>query len=403
MTHTGIPILRLKQGRERVITRGHPWIFSGAVENLEAPLDVGAEVRVESHDGQPLGRALVNPNATLCARMYSHHDEPIHDDFLFRRMDEALRLRDRLFGAGSASLSQSNAYRLLFSEADGLSGLIADRYADVLSVRVSAAALVPRLDALLYHLRSRTGVERMVVRADAADAEREGFDAEEVKRHSTTDNGTTEIMEHGLRFMADILKGQKTGFYLDQRDNRKAVAEWCRDRRVLGAYCYTGAFETHAAAAGAVSITGVDLSEPALDRARHHLRAHAPDVPADFIRGDVPGVLRSFRDKRAAFDLIVLDPPRFVSHEKNKPKGMRAYKDINRLAMLLLSPGGLLATFSCSGLMTISDFDTATEWAARDAGRTVQQIGRYTQPPDHPVRIGFPESEYLKGVLCRVL
>lgn len=159
-------------------------------------------------------------------------------------------------------------------------------------------------------------------------------DAEDVKQRSTMDGGLTEIMEHGLRFMVDITQSQKTGFYLDQRDNRKAVSEWCRDRRVLGAYCYTGAV-------------------------------------------------------------------RFT--RKKKAKGMRAYKDINRLAMLLLSPGGLVATFSCSELISLSDFETAIEWAARDAGRTVQQIGRFTQPPDHPVRVGFPENEYLKGVLCRVL
>ncbi len=403
MSDSPIPILRLKKGREHVVAQGHPWIFSGAVEAVDGSLPVGAEVCVEAHDGHPLGRALLHPHASLCARVYAGPAVPLSDEFFCKRIDEALRFRDRLFGAGSASLSQSNAYRLLFSEADGLSGLIVDRYAEVLSVRVSAAVLLPRLDALLNHLRLRTGAERMIVRTDAGDAEREGIDAEDMARRSTTEDGITEIMEHGLRFQVDIGGGQKTGFYLDQRDNRKAVAEWCRDRRVLSAYCYTGAFETHAAVAGAASITGIDVSAPALDRARQHLRSHAPDVAAEYIQGDVPAVLRSFRDARKTFDLIILDPPRFVSHEKNKPKGMRAYKDINRLAMLSLAPGGLLATFSCSGLMTGPDFDTAIEWAARDSGRIVQQIGRYTQPPDHPVRIGFPESEYLKGVLCRIL
>ncbi len=402
MTTSGTPAIRLKKGRERIVLQGHPWIFSGAVEQLDTNMAVGTEADVLAYDGVWLGRALVHPSASLCARLYTRDEkEFINEELFCRRLDEAVRFRDRLFGAGSASLSQTNAYRLVFSEADGLSGLIVDRYADTLSIRVSAAVLVPYIDALIEHLRIRTGLDRVIVRTE--DADREGIDAQEVMKRTTCPPEKTEIIEHGLRFTVDVAGGQKTGFYLDQRDNRKAVAEWCRDRRVLSAYCYTGAFETHAAVAGAAMVTGVDVSQPALDLARYHVGKHAPDIPADFIPGDVPSVLRSFRDARKTFDLIILDPPRFVSHEKSKARGMRAYKDINRLAMLLLSPGGLLATFSCSGLMSGQDFDTAIAWAAQDAGRPIQQIGRFTQPPDHPVRIGFPQSEYLKGLLCRVL
>lgn len=399
-THT----IKLKAGREKMVRGGHPWIFSGAVAGARPDWPTGTVVEVLSHDGAWLGRGLWHADAALCARVYTQDEsEPLDEALFVRRLDIALRLRDRLFGAGSPTSAQHNAYRLVFSEADGLSGLIIDRYADLAAVRVSAAVMIPYLPALLQHLQERSGLAYWQISVEAGEVEREGLDESKLRALSNDDRDGVPIMEHGLSFTVDLGTGQKTGFYLDQRDNRKAVAEWCRDKRVCSAYCYTGAFEAHAAAAGAASITGIDSSGPALTRARQHLAEHAPHVPADYVQGDVPSVLRSFRDARRVFDVIILDPPRLVAHEKGKPRGMRAYKDINRLAMLLLSPGGILATFSCSGLMTTPDFDTAILWAAQDSGRVVQQMARLHQPPDHPVRVGIPETEYLQGKCLRVI
>jgi 23S rRNA (cytosine1962-C5)-methyltransferase len=212
----------------------------------------------------------------------------------------------------------------------------------------------------------------------------------------------TTIREHGLLFDVDLQAGQKTGFYLDQRESRRRVASYARGKTVLSCYCYSGAFEVHAAAAGASSIVGIDVSAAALQAARGHFSLNGLQTPVEYVEGDVPAVLRTFRDSRRSFDVIVLDPPRFVSSEAHKDKGMRAYKDINLLALKLLNPGGILATFSCSGLVSPEDLKTVLRWASYDAGRQVQILETLGQPPDHPILLSFPESEYLCGLICRV-
>ena len=396
---TGIVTVRLKPGREKPVLRGHPWVFSGAIASVEGTPAVGSFAEVHAHDGTWLARGLYHPDAMLSVRLYTRDEnEPIGVELFRRRLDAALRLREALFPP--ASRTETNAGRLVFSESDGLSGLTVDRYADVLVARIGAAALVPHIGPLLDYLAEQTGCP-IHVQAEPDAVEREGLDETVVQRLREPPAQTTvTIREHGRLFEVDLAAGQKTGYFLDQRDNRARVARYALGRRVLSAYCYTGSFEVHAAAAGATAITGLDRSEAALAKARRNHELNGTTVPMEYVRADVPEALRRYRDAGATFDLIILDPPRFVTNQAQKEKGLRAYKDINLLALKLLTPGGILATFSCSGLVRMEDFRMMLGWAAADSGRMVRILERLGQPADHPVLSIFSEGDYLKGLIC---
>ena len=356
----------------------------------------GDVVDVHAADGAWLARGFANPEQNLGIRLYTWNPgQPLDAAFFTSRVDAALALRERLFTG-----PETDSYRLVFSEADGISGLIVDRYADALAVQVGALGLVPLLDPILDHLSKKTGISRRVVSADREAVDREGIDASSVARCSTERNIAVRIRENGFQYDVDIGGGQKTGFYLDQRVNRQRVATYVAGRSVLSAYCYTGAFEVPAAAAGAREITGLDSSEPALAAARRHHELNRMTVPVTYVDADVPAQLRKYRDAARQFDVIILDPPRFVMNAGQKEKGLRAYKDINLLAIKLLAPGGILATFSCSGLVSLEDLKMTVRWAAKDAGRFVRFVETLGQPQDHPVAASFPEGEYLTGVVC---
>ena len=395
-------MVRLKRGRERPVAHGHPWIFSGAIEEVKGQASVGDVADVISHDGQWLARGLIHPDAALSVRLYIHQRECALDaGFFVACVERALAFREQLFGDAEVR-RKTNAYRLIYSESDGLSGLIVDRYADVLSVQISAKALLPFLDGILKFVKERTGIDRLHVVADEDSMEREKLDSSALPAAFPADTPPIRILENGFMFDVDLPSGQKTGFFLDQRVNRQRAASYARGRRVLSAYCYTGAFEVHAAAAGATKILGVDRSESALVRARENHALNRAGVPVEYLKANVPDALRRFRDAGETFDLIILDPPRFVANLFQVEKGLRAYKDINLLAMKLLTPGGILASFSCSGQVSATDFKTMIGWSSVDAGRNVKILETLSQPPDHPVLAVFPESEYLKGVICQV-
>ena len=396
-------VVHLKRDREKPVRHGHPWIFSGAIERWEgAPSGAGA-VDVVDAGGHWLARGLGHPDCNLAVRVFTRDaGQPMDEFLLARRLDAALELRAQQFGPVGLD-GDTNAYRLVFAEADGLSGLIIDRYADMFSVRVSAAGLAPFLPALLAHLNARTGIARWHVAAEREAVEREGVDPEAVAALSRGVTGPVRILERGFQYEVDLAGGQKTGFYVDQRENRVRTAAYARGRSVLSAYCYTGSFELHAAAAGALHITGLDASADALVRARAHHALNGLTVPLDYLEADVPVALRRFRDANRKFDMIILDPPRFVSHAAQKEKGMRAYKDINMMALKLLAPEGILATFSCAGLVTPDDLRLSVSWAAIDAQREVQVLETLGQPADHPILLAFPESAYLHGLIARVL
>ena len=399
----GAAVARLKHGREKHIVQGHPWVFSGAIAEWRGAPAVGAVTDVIAANGQWLARGLTHPAAALAVRLYTWQEaQALDEPFWAAALGRALARRRQLPGYDEGATAATNAWRLVFAESDGLSGLIVDRYAETLVVQVGSAALLRFLPGLLDELRRRTGATAVLVAAAGDDAAREGLDAVKLAALAVAPPaGPVRIREHGRQFDVDPGGGQKTGFFLDQRENRRRVAAYARGRRMLSAYCYTGAFEVQAAAAGAAEVLGLDRSEPALERARAHHRLNGLGAPAVYERADVPEALRRLRDAGRAFDLIVLDPPKFVANRAQLAKGLRAYKDINLLAMKLLAPGGILATFSCSGLVTPLDFRQMLGWAAVDAQRAVQILETLGQPPDHPVLAVFPESEYLKGAICR--
>jgi 23S rRNA (cytosine1962-C5)-methyltransferase len=389
----------LKRGRDKSVRHGHPWVFSGAVEQWKGGGEDGV-VAVLADGGAWLGWGLGVPGASLAVRLYSRdRGDVLGAEFFRRRLDRALALRERCF---SGRKDGTNACRLVYAEADGVSGFIADRYADVLSIQVSAKALVPFLADMVGFLKERTGCRRVCIVPTPDAADREGLDAEQLRPLGTDAAVSTEIVENGFRFRVHCGAGQKTGYFLDQRENRMRVAAWAGGRSVLSAYCYTGGFDVPAAAAGATSILGLDRSEAALEMARDNLRLNGSACPAEYRRADVPSAMRAMVKEHRRFGLIVLDPPRLVAASSQKEKGMRAYKDVNRLAMALLEPGGILASFSCSGLVSAADLKMAIGWAAVDTGRDVRIVETLGQPADHPVLAVFPESEYLKGVIAFV-
>ena len=394
-------VLRLKPGRDRSLRRRHPWVFSGAVARVEGPADASV-ADIVAADGVWLGRGLRHPTAELAARVLSwDRDAALDDAWIGRLIERALRRREETLAA-RAPARPTDAWRLVFAEGDGLSGLIVDRYADRLVVKVHARAWLPFLPGAIARLRGLTGARAVHVMAEPDAVRREGLAPEAVAALSDPIAPPIRIREDGLRFEADPLSGQKTGFFLDQRENRARVAAWARGRRVLSVYCYTGAFEVHAARAGAAEILGIDSSAPALERARRHHELNATACPVEYRKADGPEALRRLEAEGRAFDLIVLDPPRFVFGRAQMARGLRAYKDINRLAMKLLTPGGILATFSCSGLVSHEEFAALLGWAALDANREARVLEWLGQPFDHPILSTVPETAYLKGAICRV-
>lgn len=369
----------LKPRAEKAVRSGHPWIFSGAIDTWSTPPTEACVADIVSSGGEWLARGLAGGDTSIAVRIYTQNEtDQLDTDFFARRLDTAIAWREQLLYPAE---SETDSFRLCFSESDGLSGLIVDRYAGHASVESSTPLLAPHLPALVGVLNKR-GLQS-------------------VDRNDTT-HRMIEIKESGFTYRIDPGSGQKTGFYLDQRANRRRAASYAAGRRCLSAYCYTGGFEMHLARSGASTITGIDSSASAIELAKaNHVRNNSPVTP-DYVVGDVPGMLRKFRDSRTSFDMIVLDPPKFVANRHQLEKGLRAYKDINLLAMKLLTPGGILVTFSCSGWVKAAEFRTALDWAALDAGRNVQILEHLTQPPDHPILLSFPESDYLCGYIMRV-
>jgi 23S rRNA (cytosine1962-C5)-methyltransferase len=294
------------------------------------------------------------------------------------------------------------ALRLVHGEADGLPGFIVDRYADTLVAQVLSAGIERWRDLLADALVEQTGCARIYERSDADVRELEGLPVRTGVMRGDAPAVPLEIVEHGLRYAVDVLGGQKTGFYLDQRDNRHRIRELSAGREVLNCFCYTGGFSMAALAGGATSVVSVDSSGPALELARRNAQANGFEASrTEWIEADIFRYLRDARSQGRSFDLIVLDPPKFAPTEKHSPAAARAYKDINLNALKLLRPGGMLATFSCSGGVSADLFQKIVAGAAADAGASATILDRFHASPDHPVLLEFPEGEYLKGLLLR--
>ena len=388
--------LVLKKGRERSLKRRHPWIFSGAVERVVGKPGSGDTVEIRDSSGQPLALAAYSEKSQIRARAWTFDCEHSVDAAFFRlRLTKALALREGLEAA-----KHTNAMRLVHGESDGLPGLIVDRYADVLVAQFLAAGVERWREPILDALAELTGCEAIFERSDAEVRGLEDLPPRVGFARGNRAASRCPIVEHGLNFRVDVEQGQKTGFFLDQRENRQRVRALAAGREVLDGFCYTGGFSIAALAGGAARVTAVESSAAALEVARDNLAANVLDASRlEFVQADVFSRLRLLRDKGAKFNLIILDPPKFAPTAAQAKNAARAYKDINLLALKLLSPGGLLATFSCSGGVSADLFQSIVAGAALDAGVEAKIIERFGAAADHPVALEFPEGDYLKGLL----
>ena len=406
----------MRPKREASVCRHHPWVFSGAIASGEAGR--GETVEVVSAGGETLGYGSYSPASQIRVRMLSFDPKTVPDaSFVEDLVRRAVARRADFFAN-----AYTNAVRLVAAENDGLPGVVADSYDGWIVCQLTSAGAdfwKPTIAAAL--MACVPGAKGVCERLDVDVRAKEGLDVASPVAESG--DGTAfavlageeppelvEIFEGGVKFLVDVRKGHKTGFYLDQRDARAAVGALAKGREVLNCFCYTGGFGLFARAAGAASVTQVDVSKDALELAkRNEARTFGGGRETeggrrfDYVEADVFQYLRKCRDERKTFDLIVLDPPKFAATKSQVEKAARGYKDINLLAMKLLAPGGILATFSCSGAMTAELFDKVLAEASQDAKRDFQMIARTRQGADHPVALNFPEGLYLKGVILRSL
>jgi 23S rRNA (cytosine1962-C5)-methyltransferase len=390
--------LFLKPGREKSLARRHPWIFSGAVVRLQGDPEQGDTVAVRAASGEFLAWAAYSPASQIRARVWSWDEkEPIDRDLLRARLRAALAARKRLLTAG-----ESDALRLVHGESDGLPGVIADCYGEVVVLQLLSAGAERWRAEIADAVRELSGCACVFERSDADVRGLEGLPVRSGVLHGSLPAAGVHMREHGLSYGVDVIAGHKTGFYLDQRDNRKRVGELAHGREVLNCFCYTGGFTLNALAGGAKSVLSVDSSAEALTQARANLLRNDLDAArAEWQDADVFKYLRVLRDQGRSFDLIVLDPPKFAPTAAFAEKAARGYKDINLLALKLLRPDGLLASFSCSGGVSADLFQKILAGAALDADVEASIVGRYSAAADHPVLLSFPEGDYLKGLLIR--
>ena len=368
----------------------NPRIFKKRIRRAEDGIRPGEIVVLRTEDDRFVGRGFFNPRSVIAMRILDRDERgpPIDARWFADRLRSAVDLRRNVLRLDEVT----DAYRVVFAEGDGLPGLIADQYADVLVIEVGTRGIFERLDDIEEALRSLLGVARVVVRADPKVEEIEGFSATDRRAPPVE----TVVVEHGVKYHVDCTGGHKTGFFIDQREARAEVMRLSRGRSVLDLCCYTGGFALAAAKGGAASVRGVDLDENAVAVAKRN--AHLNGLRVDFDHGDAFDVLRDGVDA----DLVVLDPPKLTTRRKDVPRAWRKSIDFNRLALAALPPGGLLFTFTCTGMFSEADFAAQVRDAATLAGRSARVLRVTGQPPDHPVHVHCPESRYLSGLLLQV-
>ncbi|HAV78735.1 MAG TPA: 23S rRNA (cytosine(1962)-C(5))-methyltransferase RlmI [Anaerolineae bacterium] len=387
--------ITLKKGREKSLLRRHPWIFSGAILQVDGEPAAGSTVDLLSSDKQFLARASYSPHSQIRARVWTFKDEPVDREFFRKRIHQATNTRSYLFD------SKNNSARMIYAESDNLPGLIADRYADVIVMQCLTAGAEYWKETFADLLLEETGLATIYERSDADVRELEGLESKIGLLHGTLPDSRITITENNIQYKVNLTQGHKTGFYLDQRKNRLNVRDLAKDKDVLDCFCYTGGFTINALAGKANSVLSVDSSADALELCKENIALN--DLPVDkhsSIEGDVFQLLRKFRDEARSFDMIILDPPKFAPTASHAEKATRAYKDINLLAFKLLRPGGILVTFSCSGGVDSTLFQKIVAGSALDAGVDAQIVEHLSQGPDHPISLHFPEGAYLKGLVC---
>jgi len=392
--------LTLHPGKEKSVLRRHPWLFSGAIAHLEGRARPGDTVEVVAHDGRALARAAWSPASQIRARIWSFDAEEAIDHAFFKRRVAAAVARR----AALPELAGQQGLRLVHAESDGLPGVVADRYGDTVVVQLTSAGADKWRSAIADALSRATGCARIYERSDVEVRGLEGLEPVTGWLLGAASGDGPVIEENGVKMAVDFMGGHKTGFYLDQRENRLRLAELARDRRVLNCFCYTAGFSLQALAGGAREVVSLDSSGPALDTARRNLALN-PQLDAAraiWLEADVFAELRTLRAGGERYDLIVLDPPKFAHTAAHAERAARAYKDINIGAFRLLAPGGLLMTYSCSGGVSADLFQKIVAGAALDAGRSARIVQRLQGAADHPVDLAFPEGDYLKGLLLQV-
>lgn len=392
------PSVILKAGREKSLRRRHPWIFSGAIARVVGEPEPGQTVDIRTQDGTLYGRGAFSGQSQIMVRVWTFDpEEEVSSAFFEGRLNRAIRCR-----ASLAADRNLTALRLVNAESDGLPGIVVDRYEDFLVCQflsTGAEFWKQEIVALLAKLLPTKGIYE---RSDVDVRAKEGLLPAAGVLSGDAPPDLVEIKENPCRFLVDIRHGHKTGFYLDQRDSRARVADFSKGAEVLNCFAYTGGFGIRALAAGAAHVTNIEASASALSLARRHVELNGLDpTKIDHVEGDVFEVLRQYRDAGRSFDLVILDPPKFAESRRFLERASRGYKDINWLAFRLLRPGGILFTFSCSGLLDPELFRKIVADAALDARCDAQVIGRLGQPADHPFALHFPEGSYLKGLICK--
>lgn len=392
--------IELKKGKEKAVWQRHPWIFSGAIENIKGKPENGEVVEVYSAKKEFLAYGYFNAQSRVAIRLIEWDEkQKIDAEWYEQKIKQAIAARAHLF-----KKKNTNTYRLIFSEADFLPGLIVDQYADFLSVQILSSGIEKAKPIILEALVKLLQPKGIFDRSDATARTHEGITAENGLLWGEAPATFIEVMENGISYHINIAEGQKSGFYCDQRDNRLLLAGYTEGKTVLDCFSYSGGFTLNAFANGASEVTSVDSSALAIETLKQNITLNQFDKKKHLaIQSDVNKQLRAFKEEGKKFDVVVLDPPKYAPSRSALDRAARAYKDLNRLGLLLLESGGLLATFSCSGAVDIETFKQIIAWAALDAGKEVQVIRQFSQPEDHPVRLSFPEGEYLKGLLVRVV
>jgi 23S rRNA (cytosine1962-C5)-methyltransferase len=390
-----LPRITLKRGKEKPVLRGHPWVFSGAVAKVEGEVSPGDVGEVYSKEGQFLGLGHINPCSQIILRLLTQKKEELGEKFFSERISRAVMLREKWLRG------KTNAYRVINGEGDYLPGLIVDHYKEALVLQCLTAGM-DRLKEILTNLLAKEFHPQSIYeRSDVATRGEEGLKESSGSLYGKKIPDFIEIDEYGCRFKVDVRRGQKTGFYLDQRENRFFLKGLSEGKKILDCFCYTGAFSIHAGSGGAKEVTLIDSSEEALGIAEEHFFLNQMrKIPHQFIRGNVFEIMRGLEPR---YDIVILDPPPFAKKKGHLPSASRGYKDLNLWAFRLLNKEGLLLTFSCSHHMSWDLFQKIVFSAALDSGRSVQLVGRMGHPWDHPINLCHPEGEYLRGLICRVL
>lgn len=394
-----LPSLILQDSREKSLKRRHPWVFSKAIKEVKGNPQNGQTVAVISSKGEWLCDAAYSGQSQIRARAWTFsQEEQVDETFFYRRISRAWQLRTELY-----DLQQTTGLRVVAAESDGLPGVTIDKYDTVLVCQLLSAGADYWRDAIVNALIALFPGHSIYERSDVDVRKKEGLAAITGWRHLPRDSGEVVIKEHGMSLLVDVVQGHKTGFYLDQRASRAAAKRYANDKTVLNCFSYTGTFAIAALKGGALSVTNVDLSELALNTAVKNAQLNQLDLAKiENVKFDVFKLLRQYREQGKQFDMVILDPPKFADSKAQLMGACRGYKDINMVAMQIVKPGGLLLTFSCSGLMDDSLFQKIVADAALDARRDCLFIEKLNQDSDHPVASFYPEGSYLKGLVCKV-